>query len=153
MLSLLNPGVWIAALFVLAATFGIGHHKGYVLRDTEMQAQIAKMNEEARDKERAMQAAANATANNLRKVNQDAQAQISRLNSDVATGAIRLSIATRSVQACPVAGDASGDRNQARAELDPAAAQSLVAITADGDAAIRQLNACIDFYNQVKGKQ
>jgi prophage endopeptidase len=44
---------------------------------------------------------------------------------------------------------ASGDSVQTSAELDRETAKSLVAITDDGDKAIRQLNACIDAYNTV----
>ena len=39
---------------------------------------------------------------------------------------------------------------ETRAELAPAAAQSLVAIADDGDTAIRDLNTCIDRYNTVR---
>lgn len=151
--SLANPYVMLALVLALLGAYGTGHHKGYVERDLEMQAEIARMNEEARVKERSMQAAANTNATNLRKANQDAQDQIARLNSDVSTGALRLSVATRGVQGCGDAGAASGNSSEARAELDPTVAQALVGIAADGDRAIRQLNACIDTYNQVRGNQ
>lgn len=39
---------------------------------------------------------------------------------------------------------------QARAELDGQTAETLVTIAADGDRAIRQLNACVDSYNAVR---
>jgi len=105
-----------------------------------------------KDKEQQMQQAAQSQADQLRKANQDAQAQITHLRSDIASGELRLSIATRSVQSGQDAGTASGN-SETRAELDPAAAQSLVSIAGDGDNAIRQLNACIDIYNQVRSKQ
>lgn len=152
-LSLLNPWVILGILAALFGAYGAGHHEGYAARDAEMQAQIAKMNDEARDKERAMQAAANATATNLRKANQDAQTQISQLNADVSSGARRLSISASCVQASPDARAADGTGGQTRAELDATVAQTLIAIAADGDNAIRQANACADFYNQVKAKQ
>ena len=41
---------------------------------------------------------------------------------------------------------------EARAELDPAAADDLVSIATDGDIAIRKLNYCIDQYNAVRAK-
>jgi len=51
---------------------------------------------------------------------------------------------------------ASGDSIQATAELDREVAKSIVAITDQGDANTRQLNACIDAYNEayqtLKGK-
>lgn len=152
-LSLLNPYVILGIVLAVLSAFGVGHHQGYAARDAEMQIQIAKMNDEARDKEKAMQAAANATATNLRKANQDAQSQINQLNADVSSGARRLSISASCVQAGADAGATSGAGNQTRAELDATVAQTLIAIAADGDNAIRQANACADFYNQVKAKQ
>lgn len=80
-----------------------------------------------------------------------AQAEINRLRAALRTGAVRLSVPT-SGPACPGpqnAGPAAGPE-QARAELDPATADALVAITADGDTAIRELNACIDRYDAVR---
>lgn len=149
MFGLPNPWVILAVLGALGGAFGYGHHIAVL----EQEAEIARLNEEQRVKEQAMQAQANAAATKLRKANQDAQAEIARLNSDVATGAVRLSIATRQVQASGDARATCGAGTEARAELDPAAAQDLIAIAADGDSAIRQLNACIDLYNETRNKQ
>ena len=75
--------------------------------------------------------------------------------ADVRSGAIRLSIPVAGNCPCAGAGPANSaaagvDRHQARAELDGAAAAALDAIAGDGDAATRQLNACIDAYNLVR---
>lgn len=68
-------------------------------------------------------------------------------------GTVRVSVPAR-VPACaagsgqpvgPLAGP-----GQAHAELDPAFAQHLVRITSEGDAAIVELNACVDKYNAVR---
>lgn len=72
----------------------------------------------------------------------------------VRTGRIRLHVPTRPTAAGPAAvpglpapaGPAGPEPAQALAELDPAAAADLAGITADGDAAILDLNACIDQY-------
>jgi prophage endopeptidase len=47
---------------------------------------------------------------------------------------------------------AGSDRHETRAELDPAIAEDLETIASDGDDAIRQLNSCIDSYNDVRDK-
>jgi Tfp pilus assembly protein PilE len=151
MLSLFNPSVIVGIMLAIAASFAIGHHEGYAKRDAEMQAQIAKMNDEARDKERAMQYAANNTANNLRKANQDAQDQLARLNALADAGSLRLP--TSCVQAGTNAGATSGAIDEARAQSERQTVKDLVAIAADGDNAIRKFNACVDIYNQVKGQQ
>ena len=84
-----------------------------------------------------------------------AQTDRDRFMADVRSGAIRLSIPV--AKQCPGNGPGPADsaaagsnRQQARAELDGAAAAALDAIASDGDAAIRQLNACIDAYNLIR---
>lgn len=77
----------------------------------------------------------------------DAKIAFDRLDSDLRTGALRLSVRTtaqpggnHSAAAGPI---------QARTDIDPADAAALVRITEDGDNAIRDLNTCIDGYTQV----
>ncbi|MBX9612424.1 MAG: lysis protein [Burkholderiales bacterium] len=83
-----------------------------------------------------------------------AQAENNRLRAALRTGAVRLSILTRS-PTCPASigdqhpGPAPGP-DPARTELDPATSEALVTITHDGDNAIRDLNTCISRYNTVR---
>jgi hypothetical protein len=99
-----------------------------------------------------MTAKLNETTAKLRKENDAAKSQITTLRNDVASGAVRLSIATQaSVSTTSDTAPTCGNK-QARAELDPAAANTLISIAADGDEAIRKLNSCIDSYNQVRIK-
>lgn len=77
----------------------------------------------------------------------DAQAKNKALLTRVGTGAQRLSVparcpAVRTTSATTGLGDA-----EARAELDPAAGQRIVAIANDGDEAIIALNGLIDWVN------
>lgn len=69
------------------------------------------------------------------------------LNANLASGAVRLSIAGScgsqvSNDSTPTSIDNAGTCN-----IDPRAAQALVALTERGDGAIEKLNACIDSYN------
>lgn len=66
------------------------------------------------------------------------------LRADVATGKRRLSVLAASCAAGSATAAGLGHA-EARAELDPAAAERIVAITNDGDDAIRQLNALQDY--------
>ena len=89
----------------------------------------------------------------LQKANQDAKLAQQKRNSDIESGALRLRLPVKA-PVCPVhtASDAPAtprDSVQASAELDGETAKSLVAITDQGDANTRQLNACIDAYNSV----
>lgn len=85
--------------------------------------------------------------------NAHAAQELTRLRSTVRAGSVRLSIPTTA--ACPTspgtqnASSAIGP-DPARTELDPATADDIVAITADGDQAIRDLNTCIEHYNTVR---
>ena len=148
MLSLLNPWVLVGILSVMVSSYFYGHHQAYV----EQEAEVARLNLIERDKEQQMQQLVNTHARELERANRDAKDKVTKLQSDIASGELRLSIATRPVQACSNSTSASGD-STSRAELDPEASKSLIAITADGDSAIRSLNACIQIYNEVRSKQ
>jgi DNA-binding protein YbaB len=121
----------IIAALILAGVFTAGRHQAYL----EQQAEIARI-----EAERAVEVAK--AAEQLHKDKEDAQQKINQLRADVASGAQRLSI--RASCSATVAG---GDP-EARAELDPKTADDLIAITADGDQAIIELNSCIDLYNK-----
>ncbi len=107
----------------------------------------------ARDKETAMRGEAEQMRTALEKVTQHAQVTQARLVADIRSGAQRLSIAANcrpaAGQAATDSGSTPGAADGARAELDPAAAEDLVAIASDGDSAIRERNACIQQYNAV----
>lgn len=66
------------------------------------------------------------------------------LRADVAAGKRRLSVLANSCAAGSATAPGLGHA-EARAELDPAAAERIVAIANDGDDAIRQLNALQDY--------
>lgn len=74
----------------------------------------------------------------------DAKIAFDRLDSDLRSGALRLSVRTTTQQGGNHS--AAAGPVQARADIDPADAAALVRITEDGDNAIRDLNTCIDGY-------
>lgn len=67
------------------------------------------------------------------------------LRADVAAGQRRLSVLATSCRAAGSATASGLDHAEARAELDPAAAERIVRIANDGDDAIRQLTALQDY--------
>jgi flagellar capping protein FliD len=147
-----NPYVLVASLFAIIGAYFYGHHQGYQECYAESVAKVAKANEQARAKEAELNDKVNQTASALRKANNDAQIKITKLTADVQSGALRLSIpiAADSVCSANAAGTSGGDQPKARAELDGQASSNLIAITADGDKAIRALQACVASYNQVR---
>jgi len=147
-----NPYVLVASLLAIIGAYFYGHHQGYQECYSEAVAKVAKANDAARAKERELNDKVNETANQLRKANETAQVKITKLTADVQSGAMRLSIPVTSNSVCSAntAGTAGGDQPKARAELDGQASANLIAITADGDKAIRALQACVASYNQVR---
>jgi hypothetical protein len=152
-MSLFNPWVLLSILMAVVGAFGGGYLKGSDDELTRQQLEIAALNAEARVKEQALITAIQTQSTKLQKANQDAKIAQQKRNADIDSGALRLRLPVKA-PVCPVytATDAPvtiGDSVQTSAELDGETAKSLVAITDDGDKAIRQLNACIDAYNTV----
>jgi prophage endopeptidase len=152
-MSLFNPWVLLGILMAVVGSFGGGYLKGSDDELTRQQLEIAALNAEARVKEQALITAIQTQSTKLQKANQDAKLAQQKRNLDIDSGALRLRLPVKA-PVCPVQATAdtpvaSGDSVQTSAELDGETAKSLVAITDDGDKAIRQLNACIDAYNTV----
>jgi hypothetical protein len=152
-MSLFNPWVLLSILMAVLGAFGGGYLKGGEDENARQQLEIAALNAEARVKEQALITAVQTQSNKLQKANQDAKLAQQKRNLDIDSGALRLRLPVKA-PVCPVytASDTpveSRDSVQTSAELDGETAKSLVAITDDGDKAIRQLNACIDAYNTV----
>ena len=79
----------------------------------------------------------------------DAQTANNQLRTAVATGARRLSVKA----SCPAVGSTTStaglDHAEARAELDPAAGQRIVAIANDGDEGLIALRAAQDYITNI----
>ena len=149
-MSLFNPYVLFGCLLAFICSFVGGYVKGGHDEVVKQELVIAELNAQARQKEQALTSAVNAQANQLAKANQNAKLIQQKRNTDIDTGALKLRIPVQAQ--CPVStpdnpAPASGNSAQATAELDRETAKSLVAITDQGDANTRQLNACIDAYN------
>ena len=155
----MNPYLIIAAMIAIAGAYGYGHHSGYADRDAEMQAQIAKLNEESRAKEQELAASLNNQTETLRKAKNEINKKQSDINALVDAGRLRLPVpaAPSCVQATTDASPPSRDRGEERPEPYREAIKSIVAIAIEGDRNTVQLNACIDTYNKVReainGKQ
>jgi hypothetical protein len=152
-MSLFNPWVLLSILMAVLGAFGSGYYKGGEDENARQQLEIAALNAEARVKEQALITAIQTQSTKLQKANQDAKLAQQKRNADIDSGALRLRLPVKApvcaVQATADTPAESRDSVQTSAELDGETAKSLVAITDDGDKAIRQLNACIDAYNSV----
>ena len=152
-MSLFNPWVLLGIVLAVLGAGTSGYFKGSADEFDRQQLEIAALNAKARETEQKLQADAQETAAKLRKQNDEASKRIANLKSDLDSGKRKLFIPTKAPDcAVPTTTDATAparDSVQAGAELDGKTAQALVAITDDGDKAIRQLNACIDAYTSV----
>lgn len=149
-MSLFNPYILLGIALAVLTAFSGGYWKGAEAEVEKQQLEIAKLNEEARQKEQALVAAVNTQAVQLVKANNEARVQITKRNADIAAGIIRLRVPV----SCAVqpAGDAptTSGVDLSTAELQPAFAQSLVAITDEADELARKYNTCINAYNEVR---
>ena len=146
-----NPWVILGVLLALAGFYGYGHHKGWVERDAEMQAEIAIKNEEARTKEQELAKQLNDQSSKLMEANNAINEKQSSLDRAIRAGRVRLP-STSCVQTNGNPTPASGNSSQAGSESDTETLRLIAQIVADGDKAINQLNACIDAYQQVMEK-
>ena len=151
-MSIFNP--WVILGFVLSVTmsFGGGYFKGKHDENVSQQLEIARLNAIARTKEAALTTAVTSTATALRTSNDKARQISKERDLAIASGALRLRLPVVKASNCPIPTSddppaTPRDSVQATAELDGETAKSLVAITDQGDANTRQLNACIDAYN------
>lgn len=151
-------------VLVVLASLGGGYLKGradansgWEKKALEMEAasqrKLAEVTSQVRKVELEAQESLNALSTKHRQEMRDAKAKSDRVISDVRAGAYRLSVPTtsrcRDAEALyPTA--PRGDRTEERAELATEAAATLVSIAAEGDDAIRQLNACISAYNDIR---
>ena len=149
----MNPYVALAIVFALLGAFGSGYYKGSEAEIEQQQIEVAKLNSEARQKEKALVAAVQTQAVQLVKANNDAKLAQQKRNSDIDSGALKLRIPIKTtVYPVSTAGDtqsASGT-DTGTAELQPETAKDILAIGDDADQTVRKLNACIQAYNQVR---
>ena len=145
----------LSGLIALLLTFGGGYWYGKSVEKDAQQAEVDRLNTQARAKEAALTAAVTTTADALRKTNEKAKLATKERDIALDSGALKLRVKTT----CPVpaAADtavaAGSGGGEASAELDRETAKALVAITDEGNRAIEKLNACISLYNQALESQ
>ena len=136
------------ALFTAIGLYRYGFHNGWAERDAEMQAEIAKKNEESRQKEQELAEKLNINTTKLQEANYALDQKQSALDRTIRAGRVRLPAAS-CVPAAQGAATVAGDRDEAPSESDRETLRLIAQIAADGDRAINQLNACIDAYHAV----
>lgn len=133
-----SPWMILVFIFTLVGAYGVGHHKGYAQRETEDAIVIGQKDQQMNDVKEKADA-------DLKQAQDKLAATQKQYRDAVRSGDQRLYVRLAS----PVGCAANGDSIQT-AQLDPTFADSLVAITDDGDKAITDLNACIAQYNSIR---
>ena len=147
----------LSGLIALLLTFGGGYFYGKHVEKEAEQAEVDRLNTQARAKEAALTAAVTTTADALRKTNEKAKLATKERDAALDSGALKLRVPTKTTCPVPTSPDtaiAAGDnRGEARAELDPAFGKAIFEITDEGNRAIEKLNACITLYNNARSAQ
>jgi hypothetical protein len=142
----------LSGLVALLLTFGGGYFYGKHVEAKAQQAEVDRLNTQARAKEMALAAAVTTTADALRKTNEKAKLATKERDAAIDSGTFKLRVPVKTTCPVPAASDtavASGSGGgETRTELDPAFGKALFAIAEEGDRAITKLNACISLYNQ-----
>jgi hypothetical protein len=142
----------LSGLIALLLSFGGGYFYGKHVEAEAQQAEVDRLNTEARAKEAALTAAVTTTADALRKTNEKAKLATKERDAAIDSGTFKLRVPVKTTCPVPAASDtavASGSGGgETRTELDPAFGKALFAIAEEGDRAITKLNACITLYNK-----
>ena len=133
---MINPWMILGAIVAALIVYTTGHHAGYVEKEKEDEALIAKKNGEMvklKDEQDAKDA--------------NTKQEFETKFSGILSSRPRLYVPVTSKGGC--ATSTSNDGKE-RAELDGQTVEDLIRLVAEGDRAIIELNSCIDRYNQVK---
>ena len=154
---MVNPYLIIAAMIAVGGAYGYGHHVGWGDRDAEMQVEIAKKNDEAREKETQLAQQLNEQSTKLSEANNVINQKQSSLDRAIRDGRLRLP-STSCVQAPTNAPTPTGDIPKERSEpnrpvyettdSERATLQAIAEIVAQGDKNTAQLNSCISAYEK-----
>ena len=149
--------------YLIACTLAliVGVLAGYWVCNLQWEASESRMNESQAKQETERLEKAMEENRNLKETVSQMQIQTKKENDNekrkyddllarINRGTVRVSVPTRACSDVSEAGHSGTDDRETRAELDPATAESILAVGRDGDEAIRELNMCIDQYNAVK---
>ena len=138
----------VGLVLVLSGGYYVSDHHGYQRRVAEDQAEIDRLNGEARAKEAELNTKLARATSQLKQAKNDIKAKQSSISARIDSGELRIP-STCSVQTSSSTTASRGDQADG-SDATKQAIKDIAAIAADGDAAITQLNACIATYNQVR---
>lgn len=162
----LDPRFWLLLCVCTIGAGLMGHGTGYAKAEKEAERkelkvslahaeQLQAMTQDRINQQREFVRTMDHLAAQYHQKETHAKAHADRLVTAYRDGQYRLSLAVRSCTGKPATdpghtGPESGAEGEARAELMPATAADLISVANDGDSAVRQLNAVIDAYAELR---
>ena len=135
-----------SVIFIFGGAYYVGDHHGYQRRVLEDQAEIARLNEEARDKELKAQEQINKLQSNLKKAKDENIAKQASIDARIDSGELRIPTSC-SVQ---TSSDPSNGSTNQGSEPERTFLKATSALFTEADNAIEERNACILQYNEVR---
>ena len=135
-----------SVIFIFGGAYYVGDHHGYQRRVLEDQAEIARLNEEARGKELKAQEQINKLQSNLKKAKDENIAKQASIDARIDSGELRIPTSC-SVQ---TSSDSSNGNGSKASEPERTFLKTTNALFIEADNAIEERNACILQYNEVR---
>jgi hypothetical protein len=142
----INPWAILGVILLVTGVYYEGHHRGYEERVLEDQAEISRLNDEARSKEQQVTEKFASLNSQLTKAKNEIKEKQFSIDQRIDSGELRLP------SNCPIhasSDTASGDGDKG-SESDKQVIKDIVTIATDGDSAIEELNTCIRKYEEVR---
>jgi hypothetical protein len=143
----------IAYILLSIIIFAGGYYKGNLDEYKEQQVEVQRLNKQSKEAEDRLAIVATTYATTIRKADNAAKIKQDKLIATIKSGERKLFFPTQQTTSSVSTTDstpATNGNTETRAELDGRTAEALITITSRGDKAIRDLNMCIDQYNEVK---
>ena len=145
-----NPYTWGAIIgFCVLSGLG-GYYQGWHARTVQAEADLTKAYQIAFKTQQDNEKHLHDTVTRYETQKKQIDASVQALRLDVNNAANRVYINTRLPAPDTATNVTNGTSNTTQCELDQQTATTLINIAADGDNAIAQLNALIDFYQGLK---
>ena len=143
---MINPWAILGVILLVTGVYYEGHHRGYEERVLEDQAEIARLNDEARSKEQQVTEKFASLNSQLTKAKNEIKEKQFSIDQRIDSGELRLP------SNCPVhaSSDTSSGDGDKGSESDKQVIKDIVTIATDGDSAIEELNTCIRKYEEVR---
>jgi prophage endopeptidase len=147
---LFNPYAWGTIIgFCILTALG-GYYKGWHMRGVQAEAELSRAYAQALKTQQDNQNHLNDTVTRYETQKKQIDASMRTLRIDVNNAANRVFISTNLPAANNTSNAAATTGDTTQCELDRKTATNLIDIAQDGDNAIIQLNALIDFYQGLK---